>query len=123
MAEMQSLAEEQRKAGLLLDDGAPVKLSISAAPPAAPTAPAEAKPAPKAAVFGAEEEEEMVSKRKGPLVKLDFGLVDAPETRKERLEKIRAGLSKEKDVLFKTKIRWEALSDVRTTLFIISPLR
>jgi hypothetical protein len=29
MDEMQALAEEQRKAGLLLDDGAPVKLNVS----------------------------------------------------------------------------------------------
>ncbi|KAF8877144.1 hypothetical protein CPB84DRAFT_1795235 [Gymnopilus junonius] len=35
MDEMQALAEEQRKAGLLLDDGAPVRLNVSIAPPTA----------------------------------------------------------------------------------------
>jgi len=34
MDEMQALAEEQRKAGLLLDDGAPVKLNVSLPVPA-----------------------------------------------------------------------------------------
>src|SRR6202030_1279711 len=32
MDEMQALADEQRKAGLLLEDGAPVKLNVSLAP-------------------------------------------------------------------------------------------
>ena len=53
MDEMQALQEEQRKAGMLLDDGAPVKLSVSLAP----AGQKEGAPKEKAAVFGQEEEE------------------------------------------------------------------
>lgn len=117
MDEMRSLADEQRKAGLLLDDGAPIKLSISAA--IAPPATSAAAPStgdnkgPSAGVFGVEEEEELTRKRKGPLVKLDFGRFDSGEARGARLTKVKEAVSKEKEVLWKTKIRWEALSEVR----------
>jgi RNA-binding protein 25 len=121
MDEMRSLAEEQRKAGLLLDDGAPVKLSISTSVPAPTTSAATAPSAgdnkgPAAAlpgVFGVEEEEELTRKRKGPLVKLDFGGFDSGEARGARLTKVKEAVSKDKEVLWKTKIRWEALSEVR----------
>ena len=39
MDEMQALAEEQRKAGMLLDDGAPPKLNVSLNSPAPKTGP------------------------------------------------------------------------------------
>lgn len=124
MEEMQSLADEQRKAGLLLDDSAPVKLSI--APTAAPasgdaTPQAKAAAAPKkaatkppvAGVFGADEEEDdPLVKRKAPLVKIDFGGLE-PDSRKERLEKLRASIKSDKDSLFKAKIRWDGITDVR----------
>lgn len=120
MAEMQSLAEEQRKAGLLMDDGAPVKLSISAIPAtaasgaetASKTAAAAANTAkPKPAVFGVEEEDEGIQKRKIPLVKIDFGGVEAAG-RQERLDKLKSSVKKDKESLFKAKIRWDAINDV-----------
>lgn len=123
MEEMQSLADEQRKAGLLLDDSAPVKLSIAstAAPLSGDSTPqAKAAAAPKkaavkppaAGVFGADEEEDdPLVKRKAPLVKIDFGGLE-PDSRKERLEKLRASIKSDKDSLFKAKIRWDGITDV-----------
>lgn len=109
MDEMHALQEEQRKAGMLLDDGAPVRLNVSLAP--VPTAKTEAAAKEKTLVFGAEEEEdESVRKRKAPLVKLD--LAEGGEKAKERLEKIAASVPTEKDALFKGKVRWDGLSDV-----------
>ncbi|KAI5123087.1 hypothetical protein M0805_001443 [Coniferiporia weirii] len=110
MDEMQALADEQRKAGMLLDDGAPVKLNVllqAAAPPKAELT-AEAKSA--AAAFAQDEEEEGFKKRKVPLVKLDFSVAEG-EKAKERLEKIRGSVPTDKDVLFKSKVRWDGLTD------------
>ncbi|KAG5645456.1 hypothetical protein DXG03_006001 [Asterophora parasitica] len=109
MDEMQALAEEQRKAGLLLDDGAPVKLNVSIA-----TAPSKEPAAKdKAAVFGQEEEEEdAAKKRKVPLVKLDFSVAESGEQTKERLERIRVSVPTDKETLFKAKVRWDGLSDI-----------
>ncbi|KAF9781792.1 hypothetical protein BJ322DRAFT_1144605 [Thelephora terrestris] len=108
MDEMHALQEEQRKAGMLLDDGAPVRLNVSLAP--APTAKTETAAKEKTLVFGAEEEEEEgVRKRKAPLVKLD--LAEGGEKAKERLEKIAASVPTEKEALFKGKVRWDGLSD------------
>lgn len=123
MAEMQSLAEEQRKAGLLLDDGAPVKLSISAAAPAAETktAPVPHIQPPVAGVFGVEEEDNSAQKRKAPLVKIDFGGVEAAG-REERLEKVKASVKKDKESLWKAKIRWECMSDVCLPHTLIEPV-
>ena len=56
MDEMQALQDEQRKAGMLLDDGAPVKLNVSLAQ-TAPKPDGAAKDK-AAVVFGAEEDEE-----------------------------------------------------------------
>jgi len=109
MDEMQALQDEQRKAGMLLDDGAPVRLNVSLAP--APIAKTEAATKEKTLVFGAEEEEEEgIRKRKAPLVKLD--LAEGGEKAKERLEKIAASVPTEKEALFKGKVRWDGLSDV-----------
>ncbi|TFK93263.1 hypothetical protein K466DRAFT_478970 [Polyporus arcularius HHB13444] len=106
MDEMQALQDEQRKAGMLLDDGAPVKLSVSLAP----AAPKEAGPEKKATVFGQEEEEEeAIRKRKVPLPKLD--LAEGGEKAKERLEKIRGEVPRDKETLFKSKVRWDGVSD------------
>ncbi|KAG6379465.1 hypothetical protein JVT61DRAFT_11946 [Boletus reticuloceps] len=97
MEDMQALAEEQRKAGMLLDDGAPVKLSMSIAP-----GPVKAEAAPKdvkTAVFGQEEEEEEdIKKRKG-------------EKAKERLQTIKESVPHDKETLFKAKVRWDGLND------------
>lgn len=108
MDEMQALQDEQRKAGMLLDDGAPVRLNVSIAAPQA------TKPEPgakeKTTVFGPEEEEEEgLRKRKVPMVKLD--LAESGEKTKERLEKIKTTVPSEKETLFKAKVRWDGLSD------------
>ncbi|KAH7884996.1 hypothetical protein F5I97DRAFT_2030040 [Phlebopus sp. FC_14] len=109
MEDMQALAEEQRKAGMLLDDGAPVKLNMSLNPP-----PVKAEAAPKeakAAVFEQEEEEEeSIKKRKVPLVKLDFSAAEG-EKAKERLQMIKESVPHDKDTLFKAKVRWDGLND------------
>jgi len=130
MDDMRSLQEEQRKAGLLLvgDDAGPLRLNMSlgnvdagatGTPTNTTSAPAASStqavvPKPVAKGFGEMEEEEEEHgrrKRKG-LVKLDFGAADGVEASKERLNKLRESISKDKDALFKFKVRWEALSDV-----------
>lgn len=108
MDEMQALAEEQRKAGLLLDDGAPVKLNVSIAVASSK----DSAPKEKATVFGQEDEEDDgIKKRKVPLVKLDFSVAESGEQTKERLERIRTSVPTDKDTLFKAKVRWDGLSD------------
>ncbi|KIJ54498.1 hypothetical protein M422DRAFT_24441 [Sphaerobolus stellatus SS14] len=113
MEEMRSLAEEQRKAGLLLDDGAPVKLNVSLAP--APTGKAPATEAasalPVAPVFGQEEEDEGVTKRKASLVKLDFSATESGEKARERLQKIKETVPGDKETLWKVKVRWDAVNE------------
>lgn len=113
MDEMNALAEEQRKAGLLLDDGAPVRLNVSIA--AAPAKELSSKD--KATVFGQEEEEDDIKKRKVPLVKLDFSAAESSEKTQERLEKIKLSVPHDKETLFKAKVRWDGLSDVGTLSF------
>ena len=110
MDEMQALHEEQRKAGMLLEDGAAVKLNVSLASAAPKT---EIPTKEKASiVFGQEdEEEEGIRKRKVVLPKLD--LAEGGEKAKERLEKIKASVPTDREVLFKAKVRWDGLTDVR----------
>ena len=50
------------------------------------------------------------------MVKLDF-VVDG-EKAKEKLETLRKQVTKDKDVLWKAKIRWEAISDVSIKLLL-----
>ncbi|KAJ7804678.1 hypothetical protein B0H14DRAFT_3091758 [Mycena olivaceomarginata] len=104
MGEMQALAEEQRRAGLLLDDGAPVRLSVRARRRVG---------GGREGVFGAEEdEEEATRKRKVPLVKLDFSAAEAgPEATRERLEGMKANVPAEREALFKAKVRWDGMTD------------
>ncbi|KAJ7439865.1 hypothetical protein FB451DRAFT_1415519 [Mycena latifolia] len=93
-------AEEQRRAGLLLDDGAPVRLSVSLGPLAA-KADAAKEGAGREGVFGAEEdEEEAARKRKA-----------GPEATRERLEGMKANVPKEREALFKAKVRWDGMTD------------
>lgn len=108
MAEMQSLQEEQRKAGMLLDDGAPVKLSMTTS-----AAAKDHKPETKKVVLGQDEEEENTKKKKITLTKLEFSFSETgTEKIKERLEKIRELVPKEKEALFRAKVRWDGMSDV-----------
>lgn len=120
MDEMQALAEEQRKAGLLLDDGAPVKLNVLLP---VPTKPEGSGKDNKVAVFGQEEDEEEANrKRKVPLVKLDFSAAEGGEKAKERLERIKLSVPSDKETLFKAKVRWDALSDVSSHIFLFKLL-
>ncbi len=121
-AEIQSLAEEQRKAGLLLDDK-PIKLSIGGATTSASaaandtnktgSAPA-AKSKVSAPVFGVEDDDDdTVQKKRVPLQKIDFGGVEA-SGRQERLAKLKTSVKKDKESVFKAKIRWDGITDVCT---------
>lgn len=111
MVEMQSLQEEQRKAGMLLDDGAPVKLSMSLN--IAPAAGQAVKTEPKKVVLGQEDEEENTKKKKMTLTKLEFSFSETgTEKIKERLATIKGLVPKDKEVLFKAKVRWDGMSDV-----------
>lgn len=117
MEDMQALQDEQRKAGMLLDDGAPVKLNVSVVPKMTMMTTEGGKDSKKegatTTVFGQDEEEdEGVRKKKVMLPKLD--LAEGGEKAKERLEKIRVGVPQDKDVLFKSKVRWDGLTDVRS---------
>lgn len=121
MDEMQALAEEQRKAGMLLDDGAPVKLNVSIA--ASTTKDKEPITKEKAApiVFGQEDEEEDgIKKRKVPLVKLDFSVAESGEQVRERLERIRLSVPHDKESLFKAKVRWDGLTDVSRSISFVT---
>ncbi|KAG8883364.1 hypothetical protein FRB97_006789, partial [Tulasnella sp. 331] len=130
MDDLRSLAEEQRKAGLLLvgEDSGPLRLNMSMGVtesvgsgqvPGSAAGPNDvdssgSKKRLAAPVFGDiddEEEEGFGRKRRKGLVKLDFGIADGAEANKERLNKLKEGISRDKDVLFKFKVRWEALSD------------
>lgn len=132
MEEMQGLVEEQRKAGKLLlshENGGPVKLSIGGAGVSAAhdgtsatgsggaaAAASKAKVQAKASAFATafandDDDDEGTQKKKATLVKIDFGGIDA-DSKKERLEKIRASIKTDKDSLFKHKIRWDGISDV-----------
>ena len=109
MDEMQALQEEQRKAGMLLEDGAPVKLNVSLAP-AAPKGETAGKEK-ATVVFGQDDEEdEGIRKRKVPPPQLD--LAESGEKAKERLEKIKTTVPTDKETLFKSKVRWDGVTDV-----------
>ena len=107
MDEMQALQDEQRKAGMLLDNGAPVKLNVSLAPVGVKEG---GKEKASAVFTHDEEEEEALRKRKAPLPKLD--LAEGGEKAKERLEKIKTTVPSDKETLFKAKVRWDGLTDV-----------
>ncbi|EIW81557.1 hypothetical protein CONPUDRAFT_73253 [Coniophora puteana RWD-64-598 SS2] len=118
MEDMQALADEQRRAGMLLDDGAPVRLNMSlqqsgkADASGVASKEGAAKGSSKAAVAfnQEEEEEEATKKRKVPLVKLDFGVAEGDKA-KERLKDIQQNVPHDKESLFKGKVRWDGLSD------------
>ena len=111
MDEMQALAEEQRKAGMLLDDGPPVRLNVSIT--ASGSKENATSRQEKATVFAHdEEEEEGTKRRRAPLVKLDFSAAESSEQARERLERIRKSVPSDKEILFKAKVRWDGLNDV-----------
>lgn len=113
MQEMRATQEEQKRAGLLVDDAAPIKLNVLGSKPShiGVGNAAHAPPAASGVVFGQEDEEDIViKKRRAPLVELDF-VVDG-EKAKEKLETIRTSVTRDREALWKAKIRWEAISDV-----------
>jgi RNA-binding protein 25 len=114
MEDMQALQDEQRKAGMLLDDGAPVRLAVSlaAAASAAKTEGTAGGAGVKVAFNAEEDEEEAARTRKAPLVKLDFSTTANPEMQREQLEKVKSMVPRDKVALFKAKVRWDALTDV-----------
>jgi RNA-binding protein 25 len=122
MEEMRATQEEQKRAGLLVDDAAPIKLSVHGSKPNATATSGGAHGttgAESRVVFGQEDEEEaIVKKKRVPLVELDF-VVDG-EKAKEKLETLRKQVTKDKDVLWKAKVRWEAISDVSFNVLITS---
>jgi len=95
----------------LLDDGAPVRLNVSIAAPTAKEKDMHSKE--KTTVFAHDDEEEdHISKRRVPLVKLDFSVAESGEQTKERLERIRQSVPHDKETLFKAKVRWDGLTDL-----------
>ena len=113
MDEMQALQDEQRKAGMLLDDGAPVKLNVNVSlAQAAPKAEGAAKEKAPVVFAAEEEEEDGIRKRRVQLPKLD--LAEGGEKAKERLEKIKGSVPHDKETLFKAKVRWDGVTDVST---------
>ncbi|KZV67940.1 hypothetical protein PENSPDRAFT_653670 [Peniophora sp. CONT] len=112
MDEVRALADEQRKAGMLLDDGAPVKLSVSISLAAPDKNKDNAGGGTAAPLFGAEEdEEEERKKRKAPMQLLDFTASNDSAKAKERLGWIAESVPREREVLFKAKVRWDAVTD------------
>ena len=114
METIRATQEEQKKAGLLVDDTAPLKISVQVA-----TSKPEKKveDAPKV-VFGQEEDDEtVIKKRRVPLIELDFAM--DKEKAAEKLESIRTQVTKDKDTLWKAKVRWEAISDVSSELVVL----
>ena len=117
MEAMRATQEEQKKAGLLIDDTAPLKISVQVAT----FKPAEKKVEDTSkVVFGQEEDEDtVIKKRRGPLIELDFAM--DKEKAAEKLESIRTQVTKDKDTLWKAKVRWEAISDVSSE-FVMSEI-
>ncbi|CAE7146992.1 unnamed protein product, partial [Rhizoctonia solani] len=98
--------KQQRKAGLLLDDDAPVRLAISAVEKKEEE---ERKPVVVKPVFGQEEEEETAGRRRrGNLVKLDFEAAER-ERIVERLHRARDSMLKSQDTLWRVKAKWDAV--------------
>lgn len=118
MTELAELEQKQRRAGLLTEDAAPIKLSISA-PAAEPKK--EEKPdtnIPRPTVnFDAEDDDESTTKKRRTFVKLEYegdGLTEAEQKAKRnaRLLDIRSGLPSERKRVWATRIEWAAISEV-----------
>jgi len=104
------LADEQRKAGLLLDDTVHLKLSIAATAPKVEVK-TEAKPEPRKLVMEEDEEDDGGRKKRG-LVKLDFDAMGRGGKRVEKLETLKGRvLSMDADSILKAKLNWLALND------------
>jgi hypothetical protein len=122
MEEMAQLEQEQKKAGLLTEDAAPIRLNIAAAAVPVVTKKVEeaetVKPKPKIAFEGDEDEENEANKKKRTLVKLEYGgdgLTDAEKIAKRnaKLLEIKGEIPKDRRRLWATNIEWAAISEVR----------
>ncbi|TXT04929.1 hypothetical protein VHUM_04012 [Vanrija humicola] len=120
MAELASLEERQRKAGLLADDAAPIKLAIAAQAAAEPkeTKPAAAQLHPRPAIaLGDEDDDASSQKKRRALVKLDYEkpLDEAEEVAKTRarLLDISKNLPRSAAAIFDSVIEWSAVQSVR----------
>ena len=70
-------------------------------------------------VFGQEEEEEGTRKRKASLIKLDFSATESGEKARQRLEKIKESVPRDKETLWKVKVRWDAVNEVRHRYYVL----
>jgi hypothetical protein len=132
MAELAELEDKQRRAGLLTEDAAPIRLAM--APVIEPkkeekkpeTAPVKPRPG---LTFDNDEDDEAAIKKKRTFIKLDdAGEVDESLTEAERavqrnarLLGIRKQIPKEKRRLWTTRIEWAAINEV--SCIGVEPLR
>ncbi|KAK4687335.1 RNA-binding protein 25, partial [Tremellales sp. Uapishka_1] len=117
MVEMAELEEKQRRAGLLFDDAAPVKLALQVQPEAKVK---DEKPdvgkAKAGVTFDADEDEDALAKKKRTLVKLEYdgdGLTEAERLAKRnaRLLEIREHVPRDKRSLWALPIEWAAIKE------------
>lgn len=120
MEELAKLEVEQREAGLLTEDAAPVKLAISAKfEPPVVKSPVPQVPQKAALVLGDDEDDTAVRKKKRTLVKLehevghDAVMEDAEEQAKRaaRLLDIRKHLPSRPRDVFALSVHWRAIED------------
>lgn len=121
MAEMVTLEEKQRQAGLLAEDAAPVKLAIVTDAVAEPKEEKAASLQPHrrpAMALGDDEDDAGIQKRKRALVKLEYEqeLDEAEEQarRKSRLVEISRQVPSSKHSVFDSQVEWDMLSHVST---------
>ena len=121
LAEMAELEQKQRKAGLLTEDAAPIKLAIGRALPEHKEEKPDIGPVkarPSIMLDGDDEEEDPANKKKRTLVKLEYdqgpGLTEAEKvaTRNAKLLDIRSQVPKEKKRLWAMSIEWAAMNEV-----------
>lgn len=119
MAELASLEEKQRQAGLLADDAAPVKLAIAAQAVAEPkeTKPTATQLNPRPTIaLGDEDDDANAQRKRRALVKLDYekGLDEAEEVAKTRarLLDISKNLPRSVGSIFDSVIEWSAVQAV-----------
>ncbi|KAL7423581.1 hypothetical protein Q5752_001161 [Cryptotrichosporon argae] len=125
-AELAELEEKQRRAGLLTEDAAPIKLAIAPVAEAAaevkPKAEAKPAPAPRPGVsFGDDEDEdEGAIKVKRTFVKLEYtgGTTELDEAeqrarRNAKLLEIRKALPTDKRGVFGARVDWAAVHEPR----------
>lgn len=110
MEDLASIMDEQRKAGLLIEEAQPLKLSITATAPKVEEK-KEAKVEHKKVVMEEDEDDETSRKRSG-LVKLDFDAMSRGGKRVEKMETLKGRvMAMDAGEILKTKLNWLALND------------